>query len=203
MSASTLDPDGIPLVSAVTKPRPAFKVWLETDEGYVFGPGVCSLLRKVEETGTLKEAAESLSMSYRFAWGLVKRAEEKLGQPLLKAHKGGRSGGGGAELTTVGRQFLDEFSRIEAVVSQLSRDDWWLDGFRTRNRVEGLVTEVAMEEEKAEITLRLRESALLRLIVPKKLISEKGIARGDHLSMELTSTVGSLTKRNESNTPSE
>lgn len=203
MSCSTLDPDGILMVSAAAKHRPAFKVWLETDEGHVFGPGVYSLLRKVDETGTLKEAAESLGMSYRYAWGLVKKAEEKLGQPLLKAHKGGRSGGGGAELTEVGRQFLDEFSRLEAVVSKLSRDGWWLDGFRTRNRVEGIITDMAMKGERAEITLRLRESALLKLIVPKKLISEKGIAEGDRLSAEITSTASSLTKRKKSNMPLE
>lgn len=178
----------------MTKTRPAFKVWLETDEGHVFGPGVYSLLRKVEETGTLKEAAESLGMSYRYAWGLVKKAEEKLRQPLLKAHKGGRAGGGGAELTEVGLRFLDEFSRIEAVVSQLSRDGWWFDELRTRSRVEGLVTEVAMVGDRAEITLRLREHAVLRLSVPKGLVAGKEIAAGDCLSLEITSTVDSITK---------
>lgn len=80
-----------------TKPRPAFKVWLETEEGYVFGPGVYSILRKVDETGTLKEAAKSLGMSHKFAWGLVRKGEETLGQPLISSHKGGRAGGGGAD----------------------------------------------------------------------------------------------------------
>jgi len=43
-------------MSDTSRPKPQFKVWLETDEGYVFGPGVYSLLRQVEETGTLKKA---------------------------------------------------------------------------------------------------------------------------------------------------
>jgi len=60
-----------------------------------------------------------------------------------------------------------------------------------------------MKGERAEITLRLRESALLKLIVPKKLISEKEIAEGDRLSVELTSTASSLTKRKKSNMPLE
>jgi len=201
MSGPVLDHDWVQLVSASSRPRPAFKVWLETDEGHVFGPGVYSLLRKVEETGTLKEAAEALGMSYRYAWGLVKKAEETLGQPLLKAYKGGKSGGGGAELTEVGRQFLDEFSRLEAAVSQISRDDGRSEELITRNRVEGIVTNLTIMEERAEITLKLKESAILRLIIPKKLISEKGIVKGDSLNVELSSSAGSLTKRKKSSTP--
>lgn len=102
------------------RPHPAFKVWLETDEGYVFGPGVYSLLKKVTETGTLKDAASDLGMSYRYAWGLVKKAEEKLGEPLIAAHKGGKSGGGGAILTSRGEQFLVEFQRIRDQMTQAS-----------------------------------------------------------------------------------
>ena len=60
----------------MTKFRHAFKIWLETDDGYVFGPGVYALLLKVKEKGTLKEAASSLEMSYRYAWGLIKKAEK-------------------------------------------------------------------------------------------------------------------------------
>ena len=179
---------------AAIRPRPAFKVWLETDEGYVFGPGVYRLLRKVNETGTLKEASESLGMSYRYAWGLVKKAEEKLGHRLLTAHKGGRDGGGGAELTEVGLRFLDEFSRIEAVVSKLSRDSWWMDGPPTGNRVEGLVTGVEVDGNRADIALRLVEPTVLKLSVPRELIAEEGIARGDSLSVELNPSVDSITK---------
>jgi molybdate transport system regulatory protein len=94
------------------KPHPAFKVWMETDDGYVFGPGVYSLLKKVMDVGTLKEASIQLGMSYRYAWGLIRKAEEKLGEPLLTAHKGGKSGGGGAELTERGKKFLVEFQSL-------------------------------------------------------------------------------------------
>ena len=92
-----------------SKARPAFKVWLETDDGYVFGPGVYSLLKKVIEKHTLKEAALSLDMSYRYAWGLIKRAEDRIGAPLIKTHKGGRRGGGGVNITALGKQYILEY----------------------------------------------------------------------------------------------
>lgn len=100
------------------KPRPAYKIWLETDDGFVFGPGVDALLRKVKEKGTLKEAASSLDMSYRYAWGLIKKVETKLGEPLIEAYKGGRSGGGRTEITELGQQFIDDFRILKEKFSK-------------------------------------------------------------------------------------
>jgi len=169
-----------------TKPRPAFKVWLETDDGYVFGPGVYSILRKVEETGTLKEAARSLGMSYRFAWGLVKKAEETLGQPLISSHKGGRTGGGGAELSEVGHRFLEEFSNITAIVSKISSNGKLPEGLGTRNLLDGFVTKVETTGDKAEIELRIEKPAIVRLTVPKEIIDEQNIGAGSRLKVEVT-----------------
>jgi len=94
-------------------PRPASKIWLETDDGYVFGPGVYSLLKAIQEKGTLKEASQSLDMSYRYAWGLIKKAEEKLGAPLIDATKGGRQGGGSSHITELGAHFIADFEQIQ------------------------------------------------------------------------------------------
>jgi molybdate transport system regulatory protein len=171
----------------VTKPRPAFKVWLETDEGYVFGPGVYSLLKKVRETGTLKEAAGSLGMSYRFAWGLVKKAEEKLGQPLLHSHKGGRYGGGSTELTEVGMQFLENFSKIELVVNELSREPGLLEQFPSRNQIEAEVKEIQTVGDRVDLTLQMMELTQLRVSASKKLVERMEIGVGDRVNAELTS----------------
>ncbi len=93
--------------------RPASKIWLETDEGYVFGPGVYSLLKAIKEKGTLKEASQTLDMSYRYAWGLVRKAENKLGAPLIEASKGGRKGGGSSHITELGEHFIADFENIQ------------------------------------------------------------------------------------------
>ena len=94
-------------------PKPAFKLWLETEDGYVFGPGVYNLLIAIERTGTLKEASQQLGMSYRYAWGLIKKAEEKLGEPLIDASKGGRLGGGSSTITETGARYIKDFERIQ------------------------------------------------------------------------------------------
>jgi molybdate transport repressor ModE-like protein len=130
------------------KPHPAFKVWIETEDGYVFGPGVYSLLKKVMEVGTLKEASTELGMSYRYAWGLIRKAEEKLGEPLLFAHKGGKSGGGGAELTERGKRFLLEFQSLREQMKQASEAP-------SQHFASGTVKEVKVGQRETEITIRL------------------------------------------------
>jgi molybdate transport repressor ModE-like protein len=182
-------------MGSVSKPRPAFKVWLETEEGYVFGPGVYTLLRKVKETGTLKEAAKRIGMSYRYAWGLVKRAEEKLEHPLLRSHKGGKSGGGGAELTETGQQFIDDFSKMMDILANITKEGLEWEVSQTKNEVEGRVTELSSVNERFEITLRLKKSTQLRLVVPEKMMTEGEIICGDQLNVTLTPIVNFLEKK--------
>lgn len=82
------------------------------------------LLQKVDELGTLSDAAKALRMSYRHAWGMIRRAEEVLGEPLLRFWKGGRSGGGGAQITKSGREMLNEYLRLKRELSALVTRYW-------------------------------------------------------------------------------
>jgi molybdate transport system regulatory protein len=179
-------------MSTKSKTKPAFKVWLETDEGYVFGPGVYRLLRRVDETGTLKNAAESLGMSYRFAWGLIRKAEEKLGQPLIHAHKGGRSGGGGAELTEVGLWFLEEFSKIELAIKEYSRAPVVSAWFT--NELTADVIRVSPEGSEARLTLGLSTPAQIEVSVPASEVGARDVTVGDRLRLRLRSALTKVEK---------
>lgn len=139
-----------------SKPHPAFKVWMETDDGYVFGPGVYSLLKKIMGVGTLKEAAIELGMSYRYAWGLIKKAEEKLGEPLLSAHKGGRSGGGGAELTERGKLFLVEFQKLREQIKRVTEAT-------PQQLTNGVVKEIKLYPDRTEVIIRINTGDKTRL----------------------------------------
>lgn len=97
----------------MTDSRLASKLWLETDDGYVFGPGIYNLLKRIKKTGTLKQASQELDMSYRYSWGLIKKAEEKLGQNLIEATKGGRQGGGSTMITQLGESYIHDFEEIQ------------------------------------------------------------------------------------------
>jgi molybdate transport repressor ModE-like protein len=105
-------------LSSLAKLEPHFKFWLETEDGYVFGQGAFELLRGIQEKGTLKAVAEDLNMSYRHAWGIIKEIEEKLGKPIVVAHRGGKVGGGGAELTQTGKELLATYLRFKSDLNQ-------------------------------------------------------------------------------------
>ena len=181
-----------PPMTGSKKAKPTFKIWLETDEGYVFGPGVYSLLRKIGEIGTLKGAAEILGMSYRFAWGLLKKAEERLGEPLVESHKGGRSGGGGFEITDVGRRFLKEFSEIERAIDRLSEESRRLQEHVTV--IEAKVLEMDPEDDNVFITFQWAEPTNLRLSLSKETVEDLDISPGDRVILEIRPTVGNIEK---------
>ncbi|MBP2019166.1 tungstate transport system substrate-binding protein [Symbiobacterium terraclitae] len=69
---------------------------------------LCAILAAVSESGSLRKATEALGYSYRYAWGLIRRAEEEIGTPLLIRKVGGASGGG-AELTSAARDLLRRY----------------------------------------------------------------------------------------------
>ena len=104
----------------MVKLKPKIKLWLETENGYVFGEGLLELLGKIQDLGTLRGAAEDLGMSYRYAWGKIKNTERRVGRPILKTHKGGISGGGGAELTEEGITLLNKYLEIKKALMQIS-----------------------------------------------------------------------------------
>lgn len=73
-----------------------------------FGPGVATLLHRVEERHSLRAAAASMEMAYSKAWTIVKNAEDCLGFKLLHASTGGRNGGG-AVLTAEAVRLLEAY----------------------------------------------------------------------------------------------
>ena len=85
----------------------AYKVWLDND-GKVFGEGPYQLLKRIEEKGSLHQAAIDMKMSYRKAWRTLHAIEEKLGFALLDRHVGGVSGGG-SQITDAGRELVKNY----------------------------------------------------------------------------------------------
>jgi molybdate transport system regulatory protein len=76
----------------------------------VFGEGRVRLFEAVKRLGSLHKAAAELGMSYRAAWGKVKKAEERLGFKLLEPRESGM--GRGSRLTANAQELLKRFDRF-------------------------------------------------------------------------------------------
>ena len=75
--------------------QPNIRVMLFDENGErFFGEGPCRLLHAIEQTGSLRAAAQSMQMAYTKALGLVRHAEQVLGIALTEHKIGGKCGGG-------------------------------------------------------------------------------------------------------------
>jgi len=89
-----------------------YKLWLSAVSGEgIVGESTHLLLRKIEEMGSLKAAAEFLGISYRKAWGDIKKSEELLGYDLTVKRRGG-IGGGQSDLTTRAKKLLEAYDAL-------------------------------------------------------------------------------------------
>jgi molybdate transport system regulatory protein len=69
---------------------PRVKVWLEVGGQYAVGLGISEILRAVDRTGSIKQAAAEVGRSYRHVWERVKVAEGALGLALVETQIGGK-----------------------------------------------------------------------------------------------------------------
>src|SRR5512147_471754 len=80
------------------------KFWIENKGEVVAGGGKIALLLAVDRLGSIQQAAEEFEMSYRHAWGAIKKIEQRAGFRIVDTRPGGREGG--ARLTSRGRAFI-------------------------------------------------------------------------------------------------
>ena len=87
------------------------KIWLDHN-GKAFGEGPFELLKRVEKTNSLHEAAYQMRMSYSKAWKLIQMTEKRLGFVLLDKKVGGISGGG-SRVTPEGKELMKRYKQFE------------------------------------------------------------------------------------------
>ncbi len=91
---------------------------IDLANGKQFGPGKARLLDLIAEHGSISAAGRAMGMSYRRAWMLIEDLNTAFTEKLVHA-KPGRSGGGGATITDLGRTVLAAYRRMEAQTAAL------------------------------------------------------------------------------------
>jgi molybdate transport system regulatory protein len=96
------------------------KFWIENKGEVVLGGGKSTLLLAVDRLGSIQRAAEEFGMSYRHAWGTIKKIEKRAGFKVLDIRLGGRDGG--AQLTPRGKAFVETadgiFKDLQTIVGK-------------------------------------------------------------------------------------
>lgn len=94
----------------------AYKIWLDNN-GKAFGKGPNELLKLVEATNSLRQAAAQMDMSYSKAWTVISDVEKRLGFLLLERTVGGLVGGG-SKLTPQAKELTKRYDQLEKDVQE-------------------------------------------------------------------------------------
>jgi molybdate transport system regulatory protein len=87
------------------------KFWIENRGEVVLGGGKTTLLLAVDRLGSIQRAADEFGMSYRHAWGVIKKIEQRAGFKIVETKLGGKEGGG-AQLTPKGKEFVKKIDSL-------------------------------------------------------------------------------------------
>jgi molybdate transport system regulatory protein len=116
---------------------PTIRLRIDLTPDSALGPGKIALLERIEQTGSLSQAARELGMSYRRAWLLLNDVNRMFTNPATTASVGG-SGGGGARLTDLGREIVRAYREIEdAAEKAAGARIAWLASCRRKSSARG------------------------------------------------------------------
>lgn len=76
-----------------------------------FGPGRLQLLKQIESTGSISQAAKNMGMSYKKAWKMISSMNEQAIKPLVLMQTGGSSGGG-TVVTVEGHEIMQYYQAL-------------------------------------------------------------------------------------------
>lgn len=154
-------------------------------------PQRARLLQALEAHGSISAAARAVGMSYKGAWDAIAALNRFTSQPLVAAETGG-SGGGGAQLTDMGRRVLAFHQALTAVQQRLlggQGEAHDLDGLirqlgnlmlRTsaRNQYEGSIRRVQRGAVNSEVVLDLDGDDRLTAIITNASVDALGLREG-------------------------
>jgi molybdate transport system regulatory protein len=69
-------------------------LWIECNGERFFGPGPVELLERINDTGSISQAAKQMHMSYKKAWEIINVVNTHAARLLVVTQVGGNSGGG-------------------------------------------------------------------------------------------------------------
>lgn len=99
-----------------------FKLWLQAKgTNLSFGEGRWRLLKTLDETGSLSSASKRLGVSYRKAWGDLKKTESLFNAKLVLRERGGREGGK-MKLTEDGKNLVAAYEELQGRLKSLVQE---------------------------------------------------------------------------------
>ena len=90
----------------------------------ILGKGWANLLNNIESNkdGSLVQAAKECNYSYKYAWNILKRIENRTGMAVVITGKGGSGGGGWVKLNEWGRYLLQKYNDYSKELKRIEQN---------------------------------------------------------------------------------
>ena len=98
-----------------------YRIWLKRDDRFLISSGRARILHLIKDHGSISKAAEEMGMSYRHAWGTIKKIEEALGTKVIYSERGGQEGGA-SSLTEAGENILESYENQVRMIDDQIRN---------------------------------------------------------------------------------
>jgi len=174
------------------KCKPSCKIWIEYKGKPVLGKGGAEILQQIEKEKSISKAAKKLDMSYRYVWNYLQKVEKAIGEPVVQTYRGGKSGGGGARLTKLGKSLLSEYRRVEGYLGEVLSDEeyWEAVGLKisARNRLKGKVKAVEKNAVTAKIKVEITVPTVVTALISREAAEELNIKVGDEVEAVIKAT---------------
>ena len=174
------------------KHKPSCKIWIEYQGKPVLGKGGAQILEQIERKESISKTAETLGMSYRYVWSYLQKIKKNIGEPIIETSRGGKSGGGGAKLTELGKSLLEEYRRVEGYLGEVLSDAeyWEAVGLKisARNRLKGKVLTVEKEALTAKIKVEISVPTLVTALISREAAEDLNIKVGDEVETVIKAT---------------
>jgi len=168
------------------------KVWIEYNNKPVIGKGGAEILEAIDKIKSISKAAESLAMSYRYVWNYLQDISSALGEPIVETYKGGKDGGGGANLTELGKNLLVEYKQAERylgkVLTNSAKSEVKGLKISARNQLKGKVVAVEKGVITAKVKVEVTMPVTVTAVITKEAVDELDIKEGDEVSAIVKST---------------
>ncbi len=168
------------------------KVWIEYNNKPVIGKGGAEILQTIAKEHSISKASETLGMSYRYVWNYLQDIASALGEPIVETYKGGKDGGGGANLTNLGKSLLVEYKQAERYLGKVLSDSVKSEvkGLKlsARNQFKGKVVAVEKGVITAKVKVEITIPVTVTAVITKEAVDELDIKEGDMVEAIVKST---------------
>lgn len=179
-------------MSRLEKFTPSCKVWIEFEGQRVLGKGGAAILERIDRLQSISKAAEELGMSYRYVWNYLNEVREIVGEPIVETFKGGKTGGGGARLNSLGSYLLSQYSLISRnVETYISGKESWeviCVKISARNHLKGKVSAVKKDGVMASVKIKVVKPVEITALISCESVEDLKIRVGDEVEAIVKAT---------------